>query len=145
MTLIIKVIFRDMWSSLTFGVKLLSADQGLWNHQVLWWEVYGKSSHKLDFGVYVDTMVLKVQNSLEVCGNMGQFSSLTQSCPTLCDPMDYSILGFPMHHQLPEFAQTHVHWVSMQVALNISSSVVPLSSYLQSFPASGLFERVQKH
>ena len=54
-------------------------------------------------------MVLKVQNSLEVCGNMGQFSSLTQSCPTLCDPMDYSILGFPMHHQLPEFAQTHVH------------------------------------
>ena len=41
-----------------------------------------------------------------------QFSSVIQSCPTLCDPMDYSIPGFPVHHQLPELAQTHVHWVS---------------------------------
>ena len=41
-----------------------------------------------------------------------QFSSVTQSCPTLCDPMDCSTPGFPVHHQLPELAQTHVHWVS---------------------------------
>ena len=40
-----------------------------------------------------------------------QFSSVTQSCPTLCDPMDYSIPGLPVHHQLPEFTQTHVHLV----------------------------------
>ena len=40
-----------------------------------------------------------------------QFSSVTQSCPTLCDPMDCSTLGFPVHHQLPEFTQTHVHRV----------------------------------
>ena len=39
------------------------------------------------------------------------FSSVTQSCPTLCDPMDYSMPGFPVHHQLPEFTQTHVHQV----------------------------------
>ena len=32
-----------------------------------------------------------------------------QSCPTLCDPMDYSMPGLPVHHQLPEFTQTHVH------------------------------------
>ena len=38
-----------------------------------------------------------------------QFSSVTQSCPTLCNPMDCSITGFPVHHQLPEFTQTHVH------------------------------------
>ena len=38
-----------------------------------------------------------------------QFSSVTQSYPTLCDPMDCSMSGFPVHHQLPEFAQTHVH------------------------------------
>ena len=38
-----------------------------------------------------------------------QFSSVTQSCPTLCDPMDCSTLGFSVHHQLPELAQTHVH------------------------------------
>ena len=40
-----------------------------------------------------------------------QFSSVTQSCLTLCDPMDCSTPGLPVHHQLPEFAQTHVHWV----------------------------------
>ena len=40
-----------------------------------------------------------------------QFSSVTQSCPTLCDPMSCSMSGFPVHHQLPEFTQTHVHRV----------------------------------
>ena len=39
-----------------------------------------------------------------------QFSSV-QSCPTLCDPMNCSTPGFPVHHQLQEFTQTHVHWV----------------------------------
>ena len=41
-----------------------------------------------------------------------QFSSVTQSCPTLCEPMDCSTPGLPVHHQLPEFTQTHVHQVS---------------------------------
>ena len=41
-----------------------------------------------------------------------QFSSVTQSCPTLFDPMNYSTPGLPVHHQLPEFTQTHVHRVS---------------------------------
>ena len=40
------------------------------------------------------------------------FSSVAQSCPTLCDPMDCSTPDLPVHHQLPEFTQTHVHWVS---------------------------------
>ena len=43
---------------------------------------------------------------------MAQFSSVAQFCPTLCDPMDYSTPGFPVHHQLPELIQTHVHRVS---------------------------------
>ena len=38
-----------------------------------------------------------------------QFSSVTQSCPTLCGPMDCNMPGFPIHHQLLELAQTHVH------------------------------------
>ena len=42
-----------------------------------------------------------------------QFSSVAQLCPTLCDPMNCSIPGFPVHHQLLEFTQTHVHWVVM--------------------------------
>ena len=41
-----------------------------------------------------------------------QSSSVTQSCPTLCDPMNHSTPGLPVHHQLPESTQTHVHWVS---------------------------------
>ena len=41
-----------------------------------------------------------------------QLSSVGQSCPTLCDPMDYTMPGFPVLHQLPELAQTHVHRVS---------------------------------
>ena len=41
-----------------------------------------------------------------------QFSSVAQSCPTLCDPMNHSTPDFPVYHQLPEFTQTHVHRVS---------------------------------
>ena len=41
-----------------------------------------------------------------------KFSSVTQSCPTLCDPMNRSTPGLPVHHQLPQFTQTHVHRVS---------------------------------
>ena len=41
-----------------------------------------------------------------------QFSSVAQSCLTLCDSMDCSMPGFPVHHQHPELTQTHVHWVS---------------------------------
>ena len=41
-----------------------------------------------------------------------QFSSVAQSCPTVCDPMDCSTPGLPVHHQLLEFTQTHAHWVS---------------------------------
>ena len=41
-----------------------------------------------------------------------QFSSVAQSCPALCDPMNRSMPGLPVHHQLPEFTQTHVHPVS---------------------------------
>jgi len=40
-----------------------------------------------------------------------QFSSVAHLCPTLCDPMNWSTLGLPVQHQLPESTQTHVHWV----------------------------------
>ena len=70
-----------------------------------------------------------------------QFSSVIQSCPTLCNPMDSSTPGFPVPHQLPELAQTHP-W-SWWYHTTISSSVVPFSSCLQSFPASGSFPMSQ--
>ena len=45
------------------------------------------------------------------CSSESKFSSVAQSCPTLCDPVNWSTPGLPVHHQLPEFTQTHVHWV----------------------------------
>ena len=66
-----------------------------------------------------------------------QFSLVAQLCLTLCYPMDYSTPGFPVHHQLTKLAQTHVHRVGD--AIQPSSSVVPFSSCLQSFLASGSF------
>jgi len=55
--------------------------------------------------------------------NLFQFSSVTQSCPTLRDPMNHSTPGLPVHHQLPEFTQTHIHRVSDAI-----QSSHPLSS-----------------
>ena len=56
-----------------------------------------------------------------------QFSSVAQSCPTLCDPMNHSTPGLPVHHQLPEFTQTHVHRVSdaIQPSHPLSSPSAP--------------------
>ena len=68
-------------------------------------------------------------------------SSVVQLCLTLCDPMDCSTPGFAVHHQLPELAQTHVHWVGD--AIQSSHPVIPFSSCLQSFPASGSFPMSQ--
>ena len=64
-----------------------------------------------------------------------QFSLVTQSGPTVCDPMGCSTPGFPVHHQLLELAQTHCP-SSPWCHLTISSSFTPFSSHLQSFPAS---------
>ena len=70
-----------------------------------------------------------------------QFSSVTQSCPTLCDPMNYSTPGLPVHHQLLEFTQTHVHRVSDTI--QPSHPVIPFFSCPQSLPASGYFPMSQ--
>ena len=70
-----------------------------------------------------------------------QFSSDVQSCPTLCDPMNRSTPGLPVHHQLLEFTQTHVHRVGD--AIQPSHPVVPFSSCPQSLPASESFPMSQ--
>ena len=59
-----------------------------------------------------------------------QFSSVTQLCPTLCDPMNCSTPGLPVHHQLPQFTQTHIHWVSdaIQPSHPLSSPSPPAPS-----------------
>ena len=70
-----------------------------------------------------------------------QFSSVAQSCPTLCDPMNRSMPGLPVHPQLLEFTQTHVHWIGD--AIQPSHPVVPFSSCPQSLPASESFPMSQ--
>jgi len=67
-----------------------------------------------------------------------QFSSVTQSCLTLCDPMNRCTPGLPVHHQLPEFTWTHVHRISNAIQLS-HPSVIPFSSCPQSLPASESF------
>ena len=71
-----------------------------------------------------------------------QFNSVAQSCLSLCDPMDCSMPGLPVHHQLLEFTQTHVHWVCDAIQPSHPLSI-PFSSHLQSFQASGSFQMSQ--
>ena len=66
-----------------------------------------------------------------------QFSSVTQACLTLCDPVDCSTPGFPVHHQLQEFAQIHVHWVSD--AIQSSHLLLFPSPPALSYPATESF------
>ena len=72
-----------------------------------------------------------------------QFSSVAQSCPTHCNPMTRSTPGLPVHHQLPEFTQTHVHRVSDAIQpshpLSSPSRPAPNPSQQQTFPVSQLF------
>ena len=70
-----------------------------------------------------------------------QFSSVTQSCPTLCEPVDCSTPGLPVHHQLPEFTQTHVHCISdaIQASHPLSSPSPPAFNLSQH---QGLFQWV---
>ena len=62
-----------------------------------------------------------------------QFSSVTQSCLTLCDPLNHSLPGLPVHHRLPEFTQTHVHRVTdaIQPSHPLSSPSPPAPSLSQ--------------
>ena len=73
-----------------------------------------------------------------------QFSSVAQSCPTLCDPMDCSTPGLPVHHQLPEFIQTHVHWIgdAIQPSHPLSSPSSPTFNLSQH---QSLFKWVSLH
>ena len=74
-----------------------------------------------------------------------QFSSVVQSCPTHCHPMDCSTPGLCVHHRLPELAQTHIHQVSdaiQQSYPTISSSVIPFSFCRHFSQHQGLFQWV---
>ena len=71
-----------------------------------------------------------------------QFSSVAQSCPNLCDPMNCSKPGLPVHHQLPEFTQTHVHRVSDAISEEELKSL--LIKVKEESEKSGLKLNIQK-
>ena len=89
---------------------------------------------KDDMGTLTTSQVMRPQWLL-------QFSSVAQSCPILCNPIDCSRPGLPAHHQLSEFAQTHVHWVSdaIQSSHPLSFPSPPTFNFSQH---QGLFQRV---
>ena len=70
-----------------------------------------KNNTQLWMWLVIEAMSNAVKSSIASV----QFSSVAQSCPTLCDPMNRSTPGLPVHHQLPEFTQTHVHRVSYAI------------------------------
>ena len=83
------------WGSLSKVVKTVSRIY-----------IFLKNKYKLlllDYNILLFTFVIHE--------NFIQFSSVAQSCQTLYDPMNRSMPGLPIHHQLPEFTQSHVHWV----------------------------------
>ena len=88
--------------------------------------------------IYIPTHSVRVFPFLHICF---QFSSVTQSCLTLCDPMNCSMPGLPVHHQRPEFTQIHIHWVrdAIQLFHPLSSPSPPTPNPSQH---QGLFQWV---
>ena len=83
---------------LQYSCLEIPRDKGAW-----WAAVYGVAQSQTR---------LKRLSSNSIITSSVQFSSVAQSCPTLCDPMDWSTPGLPVHYQLPEFTETHAHLLS---------------------------------
>ena len=90
--------------SLSLLQQIFLIQESKWGLLHCKWILYQLSYQGRLLGFYL------VKNENKVCLEyLSQFSSVAQSCLTLCDPMDCSTTGLPVHHQLPEFTQTHVH------------------------------------
>jgi len=93
--------------------------------------------------IYIAKSNLRVDGHFSVYHKMlGKgFSSVAQSCSTICDPTDCSMPDLPVHHQFPQFTQTHVHWVgdAIQPSHPLSSSSPPTFSVSQH---QGIFQWV---
>ena len=91
--------------------------------------------------IYSVFSIISSQRIIQRKNSLVQFSSVCQSCPTLHDSMNCSIPGLPVHHQLPESTQTHVHWVSdaIQPSHPLSSPSLPTFNLSQH---QGLFQWV---
>ena len=85
-----------------------SSDKSSWNHKTAQYVPHRRLWHQLS-----KVLTINYTNvSQTLMRTNPHFSSVAQSWPTLCNPMNCSPPGLPVHHKLPEFTQTHVHWVS---------------------------------
>ena len=103
---------RGAWQATVHGVAK-SLTQPKWlstQHAHALFQYSLVISSRLEHGNYFLNWPAKLENKIRI-KNKYQFSSVTQSCPTLCDPMDCSTPGLFVHHRLPELTQTHVRWV----------------------------------
>ena len=106
-----------MWGNSTYTTVLLESSNKLLYVKCLeQYLVYGKCNISISFfyhHVWKEQCITYSPNPTHLCSQKDsvQFSSVAQSCPTLCDPMNRSMPSLPVHHQLPEFTQTHAHWV----------------------------------
>ena len=102
-----------------------------WATKLNWTEYPHQDLILLDFSVSSDCLHRGKRKPREQ--KTLQFSSVAQSCPALCDPMDCNTPGLPVHHQLPELTQTHVHKVgdAIQPSNPLSSPSPPAFSLSQ--------------
>ena len=141
---------RGTWKSTTHASHLRNGQGATWGRSPLHWycglimSMWCWVLHCADLFLIVLQVCLSYYN-LFVCFNqfsfLENFSSVTESCPTLCNPMDCSMPGFSIHHQLPELAQTHAHRVvdAIQPSHPLSSPSPPALSLSQN---QGLFQWV---
>ena len=111
---------RIMWTKYwRFSISLSNEHPGLISFRMDWLDLLAvqgtlKSllqhhSSKASFLQCSAFFMVQISHSYMTTGKIYCYCSVTQSCPTLCDPMNRSTPGLPVHHQLPEFTQTHVH------------------------------------
>ena len=134
-TVLLSSLEPGLLSVMSFG------HQSLFNGQC-WEQATTAVLHTLH--IHMKTLVSKsfifIQYILCISNGWTVFSSVAQSHPTLCDPMNHSTPGLPVHHQLPEFTQTHVHWVSE--AIQPSHPLSSPSPTLNLSQHQGLFQWV---
>ena len=106
------------------------------------WRLYYVVGHCLNhWSLYIELNLQRIPLSSLRWEISAQLSSVDQSCPTFFDPVDCSTPALPVHHQLPEPAQTHVHWVNN--AIQPSHPLSPLLLLPSMFPSIRFFSNLE--